>query len=73
MGCSKRKIPLRLFALDFVGAIFVALGFLDLVDDGGLDGIACLIVGLLLMTPLIGHILGSLPEKRVNQTSDGEK
>ena len=58
------KIPPKLILIDLVGAVLVAMGVLDLMDDGGVDGIAFVVVGMLLMLPLIVHILNNVPSGR---------
>jgi len=58
------KIPPKLIVLDLVGALLAAVGLLDLMGDGGADGIAYVTIGVLLMLPLILHIIKSLPSGR---------
>ncbi|MCB1668909.1 MAG: hypothetical protein R3E73_07195 [Porticoccaceae bacterium] len=58
------KIPPKLIVLDLVGALLVAVGVLNMMGEGGIEGVVYFVVGLLLMVPLITHILKSIPSGR---------
>lgn len=60
MTGSKLKIPPKLIVLDLVGALLVAVGVLNMMGEGGIEGVVYFVVGLLLMVPLITHILKSI-------------
>lgn len=64
MTGSKLKIPPKLIVLDLVGALLVAVGVLNMMGEGGIEGVVYFVVGLLLMVPLITHILKSIPSGR---------
>lgn len=70
---NQSKWPILLLALDLLGAIIVAVGFMAFLDNGGFRAALLIVSGLLLMLPLVLHILKRLPAKG-NQTdhSDGE-
>ena len=64
MTGSKLKIQPKLIVLDLVGALLVAVGVLNMMGEGGIEGVVYFVVGLLLMVPLITHILKSIPSGR---------
>lgn len=52
------RIPYTLLALDVVGALLVAAGIVNRVgEQPSNDGIAYIVAGFLLMTPLVIHIV----------------
>ncbi len=69
---QKRSIPVKLIALDFAGALFVAAGILQLLGDAGPQGFIYLAVGFLLMVPLIAHILGNLSAAGSSGAKNGD-
>ncbi|MEH6468236.1 MAG: hypothetical protein V7725_01340 [Porticoccus sp.] len=63
----KRKWPILLLVLDFLGAIIAAAGIIEFLDTGSLNAVLLIVAGLLLMLPLILHILKRLPRNGIDK------